>query len=936
MKTFLEKLAEEINTKYSDIPGKICIVFPSRRAGIYFKNELAKLQLKPIWSPAVFSIQDFIAELSTIKSADRITLLFELYEAFGKTETFDDFFPWGEMILRDFDSIDKYLVNPETLFKNIKDIKDIEAEFPLEFQDEFKKFWESILNTKPSDLKNDFVKIWEILPDVYKNFRERLIKQKIGYEGMLYQNVFENLHSGKLKIKWNKIIFAGFNSFNKCESNIINILLNNKIAELYWDADEYYLKDPKQEAGEFLRKNFKLFNISKPEWVSKELSESRKIFSISGTPLNTGQAKAFGSELKELLVQKQIDIGKTAVVLPKEDLLLPVLFSLPEEINEINVTMGFPFKGTPLYNLISLIKSLQANCKGKKGNETFYHKDVFAILSHPYIKYFNTGFVYELENEIRKYNIIFLKKEKIIKSQKNDNPITELIFRKTDTIPEIFEYFKNILDYLADNINPDESTFEKFQAEFIYHFYSSLNRLEDIINKYSASISTDIFWKLLTDILRTSVIPFTGEPLKGLQIMGLLETRAIDFENVFILSMNEGVIPTGNSHNSFIPYPLRKAFGLPVFQDNDSMTAYNFYRLIQRAKRVHLFYNSEPDENIKEMSRFVYQIENELIQANNKIEYKHNLVSAKVNFTSKKEIRIKKDIKQLDNIERFSQSILSDYIQCKLNFYLKHIAKLPEEKEAEEIISPMSFGKILHRIMERLYKPFINKTISENEIESIKKGLNENYDTLFSEALVEAGFKERNNFSGQGRNAILKHTIKRFAEMILEQDKQIVPFKISGLEEEVFKDIQLNSGMKIKMKGYIDRLQEKNGILEIVDYKTGSDEVRKYTERSKDYFEKTFTNPKYKTDFQLFTYIYLLSKERNVNNINAGIYARKSINSGISYSIDGTVDLKILDEYERCLMELLEEIYNKDIHYTQTEDKNRCIYCTYKGICYRE
>ena len=583
--TFLEKIADEVLKEGKNRLSKYCFVFPTRRNGIYFRNILSKKIDSPIWSPEILSIEDFFGKLSPYTIADNLLLIFELHRVYGTSEAFDSFYSWGEMVLSDFDEVDKFLVPAEILFKKVKEFKDIDDAFPVELQEEFKKFWETIFNSK-TDLKNDFVKIWEVLGEIYSKFNASLKSQGIAYKGRAYKEVCRKILDGEINFEWEKIIFSGFNSLNKCEEKIIQKLLDEGKAVIYWDSDEYYINDDKQEAGHFLRKNFKTFRIKNSNWVENNLLTDEKNLSVTGIPLNMGQAKLTGKLLKELLSGKNFKSETTVLVLPDENMLLPVLYSLPDEIKELNVTMGFKFRNTPLFNLLMLIKSLLESKKGTGENIRFYHKDFSSILQHPYIKLFDSNYTYELVKEITKGNYVYVGRKNILKGEFPQ--ILDIIFSEPPGIKEIFIYLRAIIDLIAGKFENKPSAYENFQLEYIFSLYLHLNRFEDILNEYNTTVSPNMFWKILKDVLNNISIPFTGEPLKGLQIMGLLETRGLDFENVIVLSVNEKIVPRGNFHNSFIPYPLRKAFKMPVYDDNDSITAYYFYRLLQRAKNINL------------------------------------------------------------------------------------------------------------------------------------------------------------------------------------------------------------------------------------------------------------------------------------------------------------------------------------------------------------
>ncbi len=741
----------------------------------------------------------------------------------------------------------------------------------------------------------------------------------------------------KLKIDWNRIYFAGFNSLNKCEEEIINKLVKDGIAEIFWDCDNYYIEDEMQEAGYFLRKNFKSFKIDNPHWIDNNLQSEKKILNVTGIPLKVGEAKLAGSIIKKLSEEKDFIPEKTAIVIVEENMILPVLYSLPDSIPALNVTMGFRFKSTPLYNLLQLLKSLQNNLKSAGGRAKFYHKDVSGILLHPYIKIFNPDYNYILYRRISDENFVYPGKSDLIKE---DTPeILKAIFREAGNIGGIFNYIRVIIEMISDKFEKEQTAYEKFQLEYIYTLILQLNRFEDILNKYKTSITEETFWKILVDILGNVSIPLTGEPLKGLQIMGLLETRAIDFDNVIILSMNEGVIPAGKVQNSFIPYPLRKAFRMPVYQDNDAITAYYILRLMQRAKNINLIYNTEADESSGEISRYLLQIEYELAKFNNNITFSHSSASTEAVFIKKKKINIKKSddiLKQLQNIKGFSATAISDYLNCKLQFYLKRIARLKEEEDVLEVLDSASLGSVLHKVMEILYTPYLNKLITNKELELISKRLDIEYDSIFIEGLKSLK-KENIDINIQGRNILIKSIIRKLAERIIKKDIEYAPFTIAGLELTLKGMKKVNDDTMITLTGKIDRLEKKDDVYRIIDYKTSASEIRKLNiDNSVEFFEKLITNSKYKETFQILFYSYLFLEENPGAKVNPGLYLIRDSKRFLQFVKDNSLDTEEIKKFEITLNLVLEELFNPEIEFTQTEDESRCVYCDFKSICYRE
>jgi len=940
MKPFLEKVADQILKEYKAEMNSICIVFPSRRAGVFFRKYLSEKIKKPMWAPSVYSILDFAAKLSPYTIADKIILIFELFESY-KTympdETFDNFYSWGEMLLGDFDEIDKNLVPADYVFRVIKEQRELEEKFGLEPEDmeEFVKFWRTLSSTDLSELQQSFVKTWAILGNVYKDFMERLSAKGIAYEGMAYRKIYEGLRSNSLKIDWKKVIFAGFDMLSKTEEEIIRELTSRGIAETFWDADSYYTENLQQEAGDFLRKNFKSLGIKKPDWIESNIEDPKgKDIKILGAPLQVSQVKSLGSELKKLAISGNFNEDNSAVILPDESLLMPLLFSLPEQIKSLNVTMGYPMKNTPVFDLIRLIKDLHKSRKGKADKPVYYHTSVEFILNHAYIKLICADSCTRALDEIRTKNIIYVSGKYLSKFGED---LFDLIFSPVENVESALRYLFNLTGLICKGLEKDLNPVSKFEKEYFYMLFVSLNRLRDILKKYSPELDVTTFWSLLEEVLITARIPFTGEPLKGLQVMGVLESRALDFENVFILSMNEGIFPRSSKSGSFIPYHLRKAFKMPTYDDNDSVSAYYFYRLLQRAKNVYLFYNTEPsDFSSGEMSRFIMQLDHEVRKANEEIKLDSNVMASHVEISLRHEISIEKSedvMQKLGKLERFSASGFITYITCPLKFYFERIVRLEEEKSVEDFFSGSTFGNILHGVVKTLYDEYTGKEITKTIIDELKDKLDRDYEEILEKAFEV--IHEPREFAKEleGKNLLHKWVIKKLAEKVLENDALDAPFTIVDLERDFSKDLNIDGKRIIKLFGRIDRIDRQNGIIRIIDYKTGATGNRKITEKN---FEIMFSDNKFKEFFQTYFYAYLYHNENPDMEVKLGIYPLKNITKGIKFIVEGSIQKEILSRFESGLRTLAKEIFDSSKPFKQTKDPERCKYCPYISICYRE
>jgi CRISPR/Cas system-associated exonuclease Cas4 (RecB family) len=930
MQSFIEQLAEEILANHKNDLDKLCIVFPTRRAGLFLKKELARRIENPIWSPTILSIQDFIHNLSPHQIPDQLTLLFELFSVYKRhlpNENFETFYTWGLQVLNDFDEIDRSLVSAKHLFKRILEIKEIEHEFQLGAEElQFlEEFWKTLSDKELSPVKNVFLETWELLNKVYEDFNASLLSKNQTYEGKAYRIISENIEEYVGKNQWDTILFAGFYALSRAEENIFSKLIDKGIAKVYLDADDYYLEDKKQEAGKFF---VKLQTLSEPfQWKSNYLESIPKEITITAVPLQVGQAKAVGNDLKNLFNNKENIPDETAIVLADENLLFPVLSSLPDDIEHINVTMGYPLHSTPLFGLMEQLINLNKNSK----KDVFYHRDVVNILNHPYIRSFDQEKINNWMRDYKKNNWIYITRHYL---ETLDSTILLNLFIKIEEVEDVFDYFYNILLAIRNNLLKNKDSNNNLETEFIYHFYTQLKRLQDIISNQDIQITLESFWKLFKDVIKTATIPFTGEPLRGLQVMGFLETRTMDFKNVFILSMNEGILPKKVNISSFIPYNLRKAFGIPTGEDQDAVFAYHFYRLLQRATNIFLYYNTEVKSITGgEKSRYLLQLEYELVKKYpQNIHLKKQLLTTEIINIETPPIIIPKDTEVMSILDQylgiatedtrhFSASALSSYIACSLRFYFNYIAGLKEQDEVEDDIEAATFGSIFHYVMQHIYE--VGKEYNEADFEELKKNL----ERLTDEA-IQVEYTDVQDLVG--RNILLRNVLLELVNRVLEEDKRNAPFIIRGLEDELVSVFSKEDGQQVNFRGILDRVEEKDAAYRILDYKTGKVDLR-----DADIIE-IFINPKHKFVFQTFFYAWLFHQKYPGEMVKTGIYPLRSLSDGILWLNKGSViSNDEFNVFEEELKSLINRLYNKDIPFAQTDDEEQCKYCPYKGICNR-
>jgi len=960
---FLEKIADKFTKEYGNHMHKLAFVFPTHRAGIYFRRHIRN-QKEPeatIWAPSIFSINDFIARLSELTVSDPLDLIFELYGVY-KTHVrdfpkeFEDFYPWGKMIISDFDEIDKYLLDTEKLFRTLKEFKAVE----------------DITKEEKSDIYNRYTSFWEDLGILHREFNRLLKEKNKAYEGMVFQEVAKNIatisNAKGSVLAWDKVIFCGFNALTRAEETILRHLLENEKAEIYWDMDRYFVEDINQEAGYFFRKNRETLKIEQPKWVDDPLS-GQKNLTVIGVQSKVSQAKVLGLKLQQM--QESLKNPENiAVVLPDETLLFPVLNSLPESMDRVNITIGFPLQQTPVYSLFNSIIEMQLRvyegggaAPSKGSGEGLYYKDIQRVLNHPYIKPMAPEEIAGFIEKIKKENRVYVKDEEIarfiedIKKEKQghikDEEITltaELLKDLIRILKDLFKirensqafitFFLDLLGFIRSFYTETKPDLFSIDYEYIYHFYTLLTRLKDSLKNTGSLLSIRTFRQLFIDIVKGSRIPFTGEPLEGLQIMGMLETQTLDFPYLFILSVNEGHLPPGKTHQSFIPFDVRREIGLPTYKDRDALAAYHFYRLLKNAQHTTLFYTTEVKGVEKsEKSRFIDQILIEYAEKNKNARINHQIIDFSFEPQDIKKISIKKSEKIIEMVSQksYSTSSLLNYLSCSLRFYFTYILKLKEEEEVYESPDYRLIGHIIHKTLHQLYQPYCGKNspISFKDIENIKKRIEPELTRSFKKEL-EAGDIHT------GRNRIAFEVMKKFLENFFEKEKQTIGFKILMLEQKI-EEVDLGFFLDgtehhVRLEGTIDRLDViGDNVYRIIDYKTGR--IDSLNLKSMDQLSGSEAVNR-KEAFQLFFYWYLLKHSHPYEGeYRLGIYPFKKMYDELTFvKIDKSdmIDEALLENFEEILKKIFQELFDKNIPFVQTEDEENCQHCPYKNICSKE
>ena len=638
MKPFLYQVASLFYSEYGAEVSRLAFVFPNRRTGRVFQKYLSEVSEKPLFSPTILTINDLFVQLSGKQAADRISMLFKLYDIYlrhsGSSETFDEFLYWGEMLLNDFDDIDKYMADARMLFTNVTDLREIENDFSFLSPEQIaaiRTFWSSFYPKGDTPNQEQFLAVWQILYALYTDLREALATEGKGYEGMIFREVVEQMEKDECcDLPYTKVVFVGLNALSVAEERFLSGLQKRGIADFYWDYASPKVTDPDNKASYFVERNLRQFPsqlIENGQLTIDNEDDDKKKIEVIGIPSGIGQAKQVCSILNELCKEDEMSAEealRTAVILPDEHLLIPVLNAIPEQIKRINVTMGYPLAGTPVASLMEYILALQKNIRYVDRRPVFYFRDVLPILNHRYISTTSPEVVSNLVKNISENNKIYISYDDL-----NKTPLLSILFTPVTAVETFSDYLINVLQELnkaveggklkVESVNSDTeplstfnsqlSTINDIEQEFIFHYFATVNRMKEVMREANVEMKIDTYFRLLKRVTDTITIPFHGEPLSGLQIMGVLETRALDFDRLIILSMNEGIFPLRKAANSFIPYNLRRGFGLPTYEHQDSVWAYHFYRLIYRASHVSLLYDTRSNGlQTGEVSRFVHQL----------------------------------------------------------------------------------------------------------------------------------------------------------------------------------------------------------------------------------------------------------------------------------------------------------------------------------------
>ncbi|WP_396165180.1 PD-(D/E)XK nuclease family protein [Flavobacterium sp.] len=923
--SFLSKLAKELLSNNSSSLHNINIVLPNKRAKIFLIEELKKQSSTTFLAPKIISIEILIEEIAQLRTLDNIELLFEFYIVYldttekSKQQDFEKFSSWAVTLIQDFNEIDRYLINQNEIFSYLLDIERI-------------KHWTPNVNSQ-SKLIENHLDFWKLMPFYYQKFTEHLINKKVGYQGLLYRKASENCLAFAEKSEDKTFVFAGFNALNASEEKIIKCLLENNKASVFWDIDGVFLKDEFHDAGLFLRRiknSWKHFETHPFNWITDTFSSDKNI-EVIGTPKSIGQAKIAGKIIEKIVFENK-SLENTALVLSEENILIPILNALPVEVEDLNITMGYPSKNNPAQILIYKLFQLHLNAQNRnKKQSVFYYKEVLEILNNPLIV--SSIQANEVVKIIKNSNLTFITSNRLSelfsKYDLSSNELVQhLFFDWNVSVNEILEKLKVILIYIKTHLS-NQNEQDKVTKAFVFSIYNVILKITNYFETYNKIENLEILFSIYKQVIDQAQVSFEGEPLKGLQIMGILESRVLDFENVIITSLNEGKLPGGKSNNSFIPYDVKLEKGLPTYKERDAIFTYHFYRLLQRAKNIYLLYNTHSEGiDAGEKSRFITQLEIEHLPNHNFKKVFYNAIKPDTIYQPIEVIKTQPILDRLEEIatiKGFSPSSLTNYLRNPIQFYYQRILGVRENDEVEENVAANTLGTIIHEVLEKMYAPFEGKNI-QIQLSDIDVMI-QNIEAITLEKFIEV-YKEGE--IKKGKNLIAFEVAKRNIYNFLIQEKQHIEngdeLFILSLEkphETIFE--HPNLPYPVKISGKVDRIELRNNTIRIIDYKTGKVEANKLKINTFEGLTLDLANDKI---IQLLCYALMFQTNplKGNYNVEVGIFSFKNMKAGFLPFTFGkgrgvisetVITTEFLENFKEELVILIQEILNPAISFKE-------------------
>lgn len=916
MTSFIAEVLQKLKNQKEDFSG-LTFILPNKRAGLFLRQELSKQFTQASFLPEICSIESFIEELSQLKKVSSIELLFEFYSVYKaltpkeNIEPFDKFSKWAPVVLQDFNEIDRYLIPPSKIFDYLGAIQQI-------------NHWS--LDPNPTKMVKGYLYFWQQIKHYYAALSKQLLNKGIASQGLMYRAAVNHLEDYIQNTSRGKHIFLGFNALNASESIIIQELLQQNKAQIYWDIDDSFLEVQFHDAGHFMRqykKEWPYFRTHSFNWATKKYQENKNI-NIIGAPKNISQVKYVGELLDDLHQANALD--NTALVLGDESLLLPILSSIPKAINNINITMGLPLHQIPFASFIEQWFQLQI-----RSSKSSYYKDVIELLTHPFVAPLfreHTTALINVLRSIKDQNRTTISLNDLIEMAPDLKSIFTLIFESWNhQSKKALKQIKTLIFELKTAYDAQKEN-NILALEYLLRFLELFNQIEYLDQSYAYIDSINTLHSLYREMLSKETLDFKGEPLKGLQIMGVLESRVLDFETVILVSVNEGILPAGKTQNSFIPFDVKFENGLPTYKEKDAIYTYHFYRLLQRAHHVYLVYNSEPDVlNGGEPSRFIAQM-----QLEDRHELKHKRITPKISIQKKSQARVKKTPELINTLkvvakDGFSPSSLGLYIRNPIDFYNYKVLGLTPPNDLEETIEANTFGSVVHYTLEAFYKPFVGQVLEGSKLEKLKAKIPKTVEHFFQKLFKKGDIT-------QGKNLISFEIAKRYIHNFLDTEIQFLKdgnhIQLLAVEASVAYDFDHSEfDFPIKLKGNIDRVDICNGVQRIIDYKTSK--VVQTDLNLVEWAHITQDYQKHSKSFQILMYAYLLNNTQPYDGPTvAGIFSFKNFKEGVliftKKNKPGPSALKqqhitkeILQAYEKQLVEMLKELFNPEMEFIEKE-----------------
>lgn len=981
MVSFLQQIAQVYLDNERGAMMDYCFVFPNKRSGTFFRHYLQQ-QAKgaPLGMPEIATIGDLTARLTPLVEAPRLEQLFVLYDCYrkigGEEIDFERFLFWGEMILGDFNDVDLYLVDADKLFVNLKRYREVSANYLTDDQrailqrywgEQFAcpspdHFWQHLHYDSPTDLEQKFLKLWEVLAQLYHNFTSTLRDNGMGTHGMMIREAVNRLHTcSTSQLSHRRYIFVGFNVLTLSELSIFENLNARGVADFYWDNASPAMRVKGNAASRFIDRNISRFPSRYD--LGKLFPDDGKKFPeirLMGIPSSTGQAKMAGRQLREWIdagiTSTSPDSLDTAVVLPDDSMLIPMIHSVPSDMTQLNVTMGLPMRTTTFASLIGLLVSMHLRASEIRGEWCYFHDDIKSIITHPLLTMLYPKDCDALTRLFMAQRIYMMRAADAMATAPGlaflFSPVSD-----TDSPDQVYDYFHTLFTTLREAMGGEQE--RKVEVYFINAYLDALDELRDAASRWSVRLNDSTFIQLLQKAISGASVSFIGEPLRGLQVMGVLETRALDFTNLILLSMNERIFPRKHYTRSFIPDSLRQSFGMATTDFQESIYAYYFYRLISRAERVTIYYDSRNGPTYtSEMSRYITQ----LLYLHPECHITHTIGSYEISPVQPTVISMERtpEIKQkllafcTPGGRTLSASSINDYINCPLQFYLKKLCGLDTDNETTDYMDSATYGTIVHTVAQRVYldmrgdnsyvkvtAEMLDEVINSKTL--LDRLITEEVNTLFNRR------PEGDTTPLVGEARVMGNLIKYFLTRMFELEKESTPFDFIDAEHDILGTMCLAPDLTINISQSLDRVDRifppghygdpTQGTIRIIDYKTGIDQ----TDFSSldDLFDPK-TSDRRKAILQLMFYCRAYAdKFRYKGPIQPIIYRlRKIYTDGLrplTYAKAPFVDYReIIDSYMERFEALVREMLLSDKPFTQAEDDSHCTFCSFKTLCRRQ